>query len=353
MSTPVRENYNTLLIQMIVLGIFLAFGIVGNTLILVTGVKQLLRVPNLRSQQDYRTSFITNLAVADILILVYGVPIHLAQEDRVPFSVFVCRFLVPLRDALSLTSILTIMAISVERAIAILSPFSLETLRHHTKYVIVSLWITAYLLGGLPPIFLMKSTADKRCVPKWNDVKLARLHQTLAASLVTIPGLITTFCYIFCLRSLQKFRQRRKSCSESTGIEQWTFVKQTRRVSYIAIVLVVVYWLCNLPIIVYSLTLHHRLISPSKKEMDYVRAVLVCLMFGVSVINPIVLITMSPLYGRSASGCFHCLLSKRNTIFGHNRRQRHYSKGSASRSENTSSIANNEFALVSRRQSDI
>lgn len=347
-----EEHYNnSLLLEIVVLGFFSTFGVGGNLIILVTGVKQIwknFRVPVFNSRQDYKTSLVTNLAVADILILVYGIPFHLIQGKMVPFSEFVCRFLVPLKDVLAVTSILTIMAISVERAVAIIRPFSLETSHSHEKYGIIAIWITAYLVAGLPMVFVMHSTDNKQCIPKWKDVKLAQVHQTSATLVIIIPGLVTTSCYMFSVRSLGKFRQRRKSSSDSSGIEQWTFVHQSRNVSRMAVILVVIFWVCNLPLAIYAISLYNRLINPSPKVILYTNAVLACLFFGASVINPIVLIAMSSFYKRRACSCLQYLFSKKNAIVRFHQRRRRFSKGVVSRTEDIS-IAN-EFALVTRQE---
>ena len=344
---------NSFLLQIVVLGLFSAFGVAGNAVILVTGFRRVLtnfRRSDFRSSQDYKPALIMNLAVADILILVYGVPFHFMQETKVPLSEFVCRFLSPLRDVLALTSFLTIMAISVERTIAVISPFALKAAHRHTRCAITFIWITAYLLVGLPMVFVMDSSeGDRQCYPMWKDHKLQLVHQTSAALLIVVPGLVTTFCYVFCLRALRKFRKRRQTSSSNTSIERWTFVEQTRSVSRIALVLVGVYWLCNLPIVTFAICVHYNLIRLGAHVLFYIRAILICLFFGASVINPIVLIAMSPLYRRSARGCLRYLFSKVNAIIRHRQRSRSsYSSEATNRLEHSSGA--NVFALASRQQ---
>lgn len=352
-SSEYREN--TLLLQMIVLCILAILGVGGNITILVTSARRLFCVSQVRLRQEYRTPFITNLAVSDILTLVYGVPLHLSQEKRVPMSEFVCRYLVPLRDVLVLISILTIMAISLERAFAIVNPFSLETSRHYTKYWIIIIWIVAYLLAALPMVFVMTSSGEF-CLPRWSDIKLQKAHQTSAVLLIIIPGLITTCSYSFCLRSLRKFRQRRKASTESTGVEQWSFIQQSRSVSRIAVVLVAVFWICNLPFATYAICVTHQLITPSSENHAYTSTILVCMFFANSVVNPIVLITMSPLYRKSAAACVCYVFLRGHKII---RSRVQYSKDSTNKSERIS-IANHEsagennanvFALTARKLS--
>lgn len=345
---------NSLLLQIVVLGFFAAFGIAGNAVILVTGLRRVLtnfRGSDFSKRQNYKPALIMNLAVADILILVYGVPFLFMQETKVHLSDFVCRFLSPLRDALALTSILTIMAISVERAIAVISPFALETTHRHTRYGIASIWITAYLLVGLPMAFVMDSSeGDHQCYPMWKNRKLQLVHQTSAALLIVVPGLVTTFCYVFCLRALHRFRQRRQTSSNSPSIERerLTFVEQTRSVSRIAVVLVVVYWLCNLPMVTFAICIQYNLIRLDVHVLFYARAILVCLFFGASIINPIVLIAMSPVYRRSARGCLRYLFSKVNAIIRYSQRSRsNYTSDTTNRLEPSSGA--NEFALANRQ----
>ena len=363
-SSPGSSEYleNILLFQMIVLGTLAVLGVAGNMTILVTGLRRVLCASDLRSRQEYRTSFITSLAVADILILVYGVPLHLSQANHVPMNETVCRYLVPLRDVFALISILTIMAISVERAVAIINPFCLGSTQQYAKYWIVVIWITGYLLAGLPMVFVMTVYPNgPHCMPQWRNARVKRAHLWSAVLLIIIPGITTTLCYSFCLRSLCRFRQRRMSNNESTGIQQWSFIKQTRSVSRIAVVLVVVFWLCNLPLVIYAICMQEQLLVPTPEAHAYTWAVLICLFFGASVINPLVLIAMSPLYRKSAASCVHFIFSRQNGIFRLNSRG-DYSKTSETtlnKSEHVS-IANNEYEggnnpygmpLTSRKQS--
>ncbi|CAB3990009.1 neuropeptide FF receptor 2-like [Paramuricea clavata] len=343
-STPGSVEYieRSVFIQIVVLTIMAVLGVGGNIIILATGVKGLFCVPDLRLRQEYTPSFITNLAVADILILMYCVPLHLSEVKRLPMSEFVCRYLVPLRDTLALTAILTIMAISLERAVAILHPFSLESSQRYTRHWIIVIWIVSYLFAGLPMVFVMSSHSGQFCIRKWSSVRLRNVHQMSAILLIVIPGIITTFSYMFCIRALHKFRQRRKNSVESTGVQQWSFIKQTRSVSRIALVLVVVYWLCNLPLVTYAIVANYRLIAPSPKEHAYTMAVLTCLFFGASVMNPIVLIAMSHLYRESAVTCVQYIFSKGNPIVRYRSRVQFTRESTNGNRSEHISIANNE-----------
>ena len=341
-STPGSSDYfeKTLLIQMNVLIILAVLGVGGNIIILATGVRRLFCASDMRMRQEYRTSFITSLAVADILNLIYCVPLHLAQEKRLPMSEFVCRYLVPLRDVLALVSILTIMAVSLERAVAVINPFSLGSSQKYSKYWILVIWITSYLLAGLPMVFVITSLPGQVCVLLWSEDRLKKLHQTAAISLIVMPGVITTLSYVFCLRSLHKFRRRRMNSTEDTAIQEWSFIKQTRSVSRIAVVLVVVFWLCNLPLVIYALAANFELIALSHEQHTYTMAVFICLFFSASVLNPIVLIAMSPLYRKTAVACVRCIASGGNVISRYRSRAK-FSRESTNKSEHMS-IANNE-----------
>ena len=360
-STPGSNGYfeKTLLIQMSVLIILAILGVGGNIIVIATGVRRLFCASDIRMRQEYRTSFITNLAVADILNLVYCVPLHLAQMKSVPMSEFVCRYLVPLRDVLALISILTIMAISLERAIAVINPFSLCVSQKYSRHWIIVIWIASYLLAGLPIVFVMTSISGQYCKLEWSEERLKKLHQTSAIFLIVIPGVITTLSYVFCLRSLHKFRQRRKNSTESTGIQEWSFIKQTRSVSRIAVVLVVVFWLSNLPLVIYAVAANFELIALTHEQHTYTMGVLICLFFSASVLDPIVLIVMSPLYRKTAVACVRYIVSRGNAITRYRSRAQ-FSRESTNKSERMS-IANNEhegennnsngFMLTARKKS--
>lgn len=328
------------LAQMIVLTILSILGLAGNLIILTTGVKCLCCLTDLRLRQDSTPSFVRNLAVADILILTYCVPLHLCLISRVPMNDFVCRYLVPLRDVFALTSILTIMAISLERAVAVKSPFSLERLQKYTRYWIVVIWVVSYLIAGLPMVFVMDSQSGQFCVPQWSSIKLRNAHQASAILLIVIPGIVTTLSYMCCLRSLHKLRQRRKNTKESSGVMQWSFITQTRTISRIAMVLVAVFWMCNLPLVTYAILSNYEVIAHTQQEHTYTTAVLTCFFYGASFMNPIVLISMSQQYRDSAVSCVQCLLSRGNFIMQYRFRVQ-FTRESTNRTEHIS-IPNNE-----------
>lgn len=80
----------------------------------------LLRGNRLKSSEH----FILNLAIADLLVCVFGIPldIYLKFAGGWPYGPFLCHVIYPLQTCLILISILTLMAMSLERHRAIRSP---------------------------------------------------------------------------------------------------------------------------------------------------------------------------------------------------------------------------------------
>lgn len=356
MSNSEDLSDRRLLIQMVVLITLMFVGMVSNMIIVFTGTKSLCCISDFQRRQKYNASLITSLAVADMFILGYCIPLHIMQEYRLPMSLFVCRYLVPMRDVFALVSILTITAVSLERSVAIGQPFSMTTSHKHW---IVLIWIVSYLVAGLPMVFVMNSIQNS-CVAKWRSIREQNVHQACAFSLIIIPGIITTLSYIFTLRSLQKFRKRRQNSNVNSGILDWSFVKQTRSISSISITLVAVFWLCCLPLVIYAIAHSYKLIHPTIEQIQYIWAVLTCIFYVASALNPLILIALSPLYKKSAYVCLQyffktcCLLRQIISRANHRTKtpkssfEEHLALGDGN---DTSERNKNQFALVQKQGS--
>lgn len=143
--------------------LFLVFVIIltigGNVLVcLAVGLsRRLRRTPN---------CFVVSLAMADLLLGLLVMPLSATVELRSrkwPFGGTMCNIYISLDVMLCTCSILTLLAISVNRYLAISSPLS-HTQRvtpRRVKLAIVSIWLLS-LAAALLPIHLGWNTSDYR-----------------------------------------------------------------------------------------------------------------------------------------------------------------------------------------------
>ncbi|KAL0281366.1 UNVERIFIED_CONTAM: hypothetical protein PYX00_002372 [Menopon gallinae] len=138
--------------------------IAGNTIVVYV-VKS---SPRMRSVTNY---FIVNLSVGDTLASLICVPFSFVSTLLLrywPFGGFLCR-LVSFWQAVSvIVSAYTMVAISVDRYIAIMSPLRPRMTKKCAKWIIVFLWLTA-LLTALP-IFIVSGVTS----PDWWYEKCGR-----------------------------------------------------------------------------------------------------------------------------------------------------------------------------------
>lgn len=128
--------------------LILVAGIIGNATVCNVIIQNL----SMHSNTNY---YLFNLAIADLLYLLFGLPfeIHMFwhQYPWLFGSVF-CKFRSFLSEACSYASVLTIVAFSVERYIAIVHPLYSYIMANLKRviYVIVSIWLVS--LGSASPI---------------------------------------------------------------------------------------------------------------------------------------------------------------------------------------------------------
>ncbi|CAF0857945.1 unnamed protein product [Didymodactylos carnosus] len=119
-------------------------GTVGNVLICIV-------IQRNRSMRTVTNMFIMNLAIADVLILVFCLPPTVIQDVTKTwfFGLFFCKFTVSIS-----VSVLTLLAISVERYYAIVYPLKFTGTKQRARIVLFGVWILSILLA-MPDVVMM------------------------------------------------------------------------------------------------------------------------------------------------------------------------------------------------------
>ena len=283
----------------------------GNILVTVT----FLMKANLRTSTNY---FIVNMAVSDLLSALTNWPLY-ATEGMLPrkhligdpVATVVCKLAMYSRCVLQLVSILSLLLIVVERFIAIVHPFKARMLtRRHRAVLLVVTWIIPLLT--VVPYFrfsnLVKQDQQTYCRFIWGIMELSiyLLSGIVAFYCVPLVTIIILYCRI--MKNLTRKRPTVDRVQESTRLRNR---QQNIVVMKVFISIVIVFFLCWTPLVVFALL---KMFFPSLHAKDS------CLLFtGLffyilpslgTAINPIILFMSSTNYFEALKEMFSCCTRK-------------------------------------------
>lgn len=147
----------SMLFRWVVLVTFIAFTVGGNVLVcLAVGTSRRLRRMN--------SCFVVALAVTDLLLGLLVLPLSATLElrdGRWPLGGTICNIYLSADVTLSIASIFTLLAISVDRYVVISTPFSytMRLTKARAAAAIVLIWILS-LTMGFAPIHMGWNMAD-------------------------------------------------------------------------------------------------------------------------------------------------------------------------------------------------
>lgn len=102
-----------------------------------------------RKETNY---YIFSLAIADLLVGLFGIPFAILTSLGIPENFFGCKFMLSLLLVLCTASIFNLLAVSIDRFWAILYPMSYKRLMQERNIIsiIVFGWILGAIIGFLP-----------------------------------------------------------------------------------------------------------------------------------------------------------------------------------------------------------
>ena len=170
--------------------------------------------------------YILNLAIADLGTLAICYPLTLvksADPNEWPLGKFVCQVLYPLSDIFYGASIASIVAIALDRYQALVHSMRRNKTLQVVKWVLLFVWLSAFLLIVLPLYFVMsyievKSKGYVDCTPIWPSNILFQLYVTsLTLFWYAIPLCIILLAYRKIAQKIKDskalHKNMRKQCS--------------------------------------------------------------------------------------------------------------------------------------------
>ena len=226
-------------------------GIIGNVLVCFVVMRN-------KAMQTVTNFFITNLALADILLCALAVPftpLYTFLQDWI-FGQVLCHLVTYAQGVSVYISTLTLMSIAIDRFFVIIYPFKPRMKITTCFCIITSIWIFA-LLVTLPYGIVMKhqhgGDRDKyECNENWPSEETRQVFSGFTFVLqFVLPFTIMAFCYVKVSRKLSD-RAKAKPGSKNSKREL-VERERKRRTNRMLIAMVTIFGGCWLPINVFNL----------------------------------------------------------------------------------------------------
>lgn len=300
-SAEVYINPTLVTIQSAWYSFIFTLGVIGNVYIILTVCcrKEMSSTINL---------FIVNLAISDLGILVISLPAEYIKDYFAwPFDKLTCQIFSPLNEVFFCVSIFTLTAITIERFRVICRPFKPRLNEREAKIIILIVWLVSYLTVGLPMSFLMVVEGIdyyRKCLPMWPGDLHRRLHTCFIATLIIVPLFITATGYSAIVMSMRKQSARiraRANCRANSicSMTTETFrndmfrLQQNTKLIKMLLLIVVVFWICMLPLTLLALAIEFGSIDSTTKTVKGLYTFSIALFFSNSAFNPIAVYIMS------------------------------------------------------------
>ena len=182
--TPTTEIFFLVANILVIVG-----GVVGNMMVIyVIWRKKVLRTP--------RNLYIINLAISDLSMCVFCMPLTLVQLLHVnfPFGDFICKLMQVVQCSNIIVSICTIVAIAADRYTAIVVGLS-ERSHGYVCRTLVIIWVTSvgfavplYCWYGIESVSLPATNFHlyNKCVSKWPSKNVMYAHMIVLSSVMYV-----------------------------------------------------------------------------------------------------------------------------------------------------------------------
>lgn len=183
-----RHSFGVGTILCLSYGLVFILGLIGNCFVIAV----VFRTPRMRTVTNF---FIANLAVADVLVIVFCLPATLISNIYYPWMLgwVMCKFVAYVQGVSVSASVNSLVAVSLDRFLAIWFPLRLQITTPRARAIIVLIWIMAvcsavpYLVYFETKVVYEDLPELRVCVEDWPNRQAERLYFLIAHLL---------FCYL-------------------------------------------------------------------------------------------------------------------------------------------------------------
>ncbi|KAK2182405.1 hypothetical protein NP493_356g02063 [Ridgeia piscesae] len=251
-EAPLMTNDMTAAVDvegLIYLGCELVIGVLsvlGNGLVLLVITRE-------SQLQTFTNYFIASLAMADLLVGLLGIPCAIVSKYGLPADFYGCLLTNTVIVILTQISIFGLLAVAVERFIAIKFPFIYHT--HCTgpvaAAVIAFTWLSAILVGLVPmfgwhqPVMSLTKCAFVSVI----DMNYMVYFNFFGCVLLPLLVMFLLYCFIFqvVFRQLKQINSLQVAMETVTTTRRQIFMKELRAVKWFCAV-IVFFAVCWLPL---------------------------------------------------------------------------------------------------------
>ncbi|VVC34878.1 Zinc finger C2H2-type,Neuropeptide Y receptor family,G protein-coupled receptor, rhodopsin-like,GPCR [Cinara cedri] len=266
--------------------------------------------------------FIMNMAVGDLLMTLFCVPFSFVSTlvlQYWPFGNDLCHTVSFAQAIAVLVSAYTLVAISVDRYIAIMWPLKPRAGKHHAKYIIALVWIVA-ILTALPillfttlhqPLIWHKKCDIYVCIEIWPNQNVYHVYNVAMLVLqYCIPFAVLLFTYI----SIGVVVWGKRTPGEAQNSRDVRMAKSKRKMIKMMVTVVIAFTVCWLPYNILLMMLDREPSLSTWKHLPYMWFVFHWLAMSHTCYNPVIYCWMNTRYRtgfaavlRNVPGCGRCM----------------------------------------------
>ncbi|KAG1668491.1 Allatostatin-A receptor [Nymphon striatum] len=285
----------------IMFGAVVIIGLVGNALVVIVVLMN-------RQMRNTTNMLIINLAIADLLFIIFCVPFTATDYSTSlwPFGDVWCRIVQYLILVCAYMSVYTLVLMSVDRYLAVVHPISSMSIRTEKNAIIaiVLMWVTILVFcipviathGNFKYIFMYREQSQCAFLEKYYNLKAFQMSFFLSS--YVIPLTLITFLYIQMLNRLWRGVGVGGHISSES-------LRAKKRVTLMVVIVVVVFAVCWMPIHLILVLKSFNLYKLSKGAI-YAQIVSHTLAYANSCVNPILYAFLSENFRKSFHKVIAC-----------------------------------------------
>lgn len=277
--------------------------------------------------------FIMNMAVGDLLMTLFCVPFSFVATLLLqywPFGSDLCHTVSFAQAVAVLVSAYTLVAISVDRYIAIMWPLKPRASRHHAKYIIALVWTVAVITAF--PILLVTTLEQPSywhqecgfyiCNEKWPSENVRHYYNVALLVLqYCIPFAVLLFTYV----NIGVVVWGKRTPGEAQNSRDVRMAKSKRKMIKMMVTVVIAFTVCWLPYNILLILWDHEPSLSSWSSLPYVWFLFHWLAMSHTCYNPLIYCWMNTRYRAGFAAVLRNVPGFGRCLGGYLRAQQHQS----------------------------